>query len=163
MSPPPLTLLSFADLNSPSSQNASKNVLEPYRWCQLHLDALKVVVVHRPGVADPRRVQFLYTTAEVCDLKRRNFKIIGYFLYYLQKPVVNDPSFFEVAWTLSSFLSPTPWMDRGPTPIGYCNTHILRSFIWLVNCVIHPYIYMSLDTVDDQFSPQLNLPSTETR
>lgn len=160
---PPLTLLSFADLNNnppspPTGQGRlRRNVIDPLRWCQQHLDALRIHISPH-SQAEPKGVLFSFSTAEEFAIKVHNFDIIRRLLCTLQRPVVSDPGFFGVAWTISSFLSSNPWLSRGPTPVGYGNSHVLNAFVWLLNCMMGPRITMSVQRVQEQFRLQLTIP-----
>lgn len=159
---PHLTLLSFADLiNDPpvGQRRSRKNVLDPLRWCQQHLDALRIHIAPHSQI-EQKSVLFSSATAEEFAMKEHNFRVIRHLLCTLQRPVVANPDFFGVAWTISSFLSPNPWLSRGPTPVGYGNCHVLRAFVWLLNCLMGPRTTMSVQNVQEQFRPQYKiLPS----
>lgn len=160
---PPLTLLSFADLNYPPSPlgRSRRNVIDPSRWCQQHLDALKIDIAPHSQV-ELKNVLFPSSTAEEHAMKEENFAIIQGLLYTLQRPESSNPGFFGVAWTISSFLSPNPWLRRGPTPIGYGNSHVLGAFVWLLNLITGPRTTMSIQRAQEQFSLQLAIPLPPT-
>lgn len=157
---PQLTLLSFADLNYPPSPpgRSRRNVIDPSRWCQQHLDALKIHIAPH-SQAELKGVVFPpSSTAEEHAIKENNFAMIQRLLCTLQKPALCDPDFFGVAWTISSFLSPSPWLKRGPTPVGYGNSHVLGAFVWLLSSITGPRTTMSVQRAQEQFSLQLAFP-----
>lgn len=147
--------MSFAILNSPKPLiGRRQRVLEPHRWIPQHLGALKITVEQDEQVLGPKNVTFSFSTAEERDRKRDKLKKIEVLLWTLQCPVVDQPGFYSAAWTIISFLSPTPLMHRGPTPVGFVNTHVLYAFVGLVDCMIGPRLELvSRSAHTSQFVP----------
>lgn len=157
MAPAPLTLLSFAILNSPKPLiGHRRRAIEPHRWIPQHLSALKITVQQDGKVLGPKNVTFSFSTAEERDRKRDMLKKIEILLLTLQCPVVDQPGFYSAAWTIISSLSPTPWINRGPAPIGFVNTHVLHAFVGLVDCMIGPHLQLiSRSAHTSQFGPRI--------
>lgn len=161
--PPPLTLLSFAALNSPNPLTGRKRkILEPNRWCLLHLDILKVTVGEDEQVLGSKNTTFSFSTAEERDQKREKLKSIETLLLKLEFQTTEQPEFYSAAWTILSFLSPTPSTHLGPTPVGYANTRVLGAYAALIEDIIGSRFQLIARCVEtNKFAPHtlLNLPS----
>lgn len=135
--PPQLTLLSFAALNSPNQLTGRKRkILEPNRWCPMHLDILKVTIEEDEQVLGPKNTTFSFSTAEERDQKREKLKNIETLLLELEFHTTEEPDFYDAAWTILTFLSQTKSIRLGPTPIGYVNSRVLHAFAEIIGGII---------------------------